>query len=752
MIDLSSLNTPQRDAVLHGDGPLLILAGAGSGKTRVLTYRIARLIEQGTPPYRILAITFTNKAAREMRSRLDSLCGAGADAWVMTFHAACVRILRKDIEKLGWTRAFSIYDDDEQMSLIKECLKAIDLSDKEYAPREIKSKISDAKNHLLSPDDWFSQSERNFRAQKIHDVYKLYEDRLKKQNALDFDDLLVRVLELFAENPPVLDHYRGKFMHVLVDEYQDTNSAQYQIVRLLASGHGNLVVVGDDDQSIYGWRGADIRNILDFEKDFPGARVIKLEQNYRSTQVILDAANAVIANNTDRKKKTLWTDIREGKPIRVIQAQDEHQEAALIVQQLRDMHREGRPYGELAVLFRINAHSRVPEEQLVHAGIPYRVVGGQRFYERLEIRDMLAYLRAIQNPLDDASVSRIINVPRRGIGDTTVEALRSYAMNKGVSLLEAIMDADALGLSKRACAAVNSFGLLMSSLLAANEVMPPSGLFAHILSETGYVALLERERSDENQDRIDNIREFEGAIAEYEASFAGIPPEALAEIDESMRVPNLTGFLENVALISDVDALKESQGAVTLMSLHASKGLEFPCVWIIGCEESVFPHSRALFDEHQMEEERRLCYVGITRAMRELTLSSAEHRMVSGRTQSLLQSRFISEIPEELKETRGTLGGERQPRTFAHGSFNGPRRTQPPGPQLPSPQLPRPVTERREWTVGERLAHESFGEGTIVAVKPTVNDELLSVAFEGRGIKMISAKIAPIKHLGGQRT
>ncbi|MBQ8954623.1 MAG: UvrD-helicase domain-containing protein, partial [Clostridia bacterium] len=636
MIDLTALNPPQREAVLAGEGPLLVLAGAGSGKTRVLTHRVARLIDDGCAPWSILAITFTNKAASEMKDRIRLLVGERADdVWVSTFHACCARILRRDIEKLGYQRGFSIYDDDDQMGLIKTIVKDLNLNEKMYPAREIKTIISDAKNRLLLPGEWEKEAGGDFRNRKIADVYRRYEKSLKASNALDFDDLIMKTMELFAAHAPVLEYYRRKFEYILVDEYQDTNLAQYELVRLLAGEKKNVCVVGDDDQSIYAWRGADIRNILEFEKDFPGCRVIKLEQNYRSTGNILDAANQVIAHNAGRKEKALWTEAGEGDKIRVYRAQDEREEAAWVCQQLENWKKQGQAVGGAAVLYRTNAQSRVLEEALVRVGIPYRVYGGMKFYERKEVKDLIAYLRALVNPADDMAVRRVINEPRRGIGESTVDRLAEYAAAEGTSLFMAAMSADEAGLSARACSAVQKFSALMEELAVDSETMPADQFLRQVIDKTGYEEQFKQTQNEENESRLENIAELENAVKEYVAR----EPEG-----------GLEGFLENVALVTDLDSLDSASQVLTLMTLHSAKGLEFDLVVMTGMEEGVFPTSRSLFDDEKMEEERRLCYVGITRARRRLLMSWAQTRALYGTRQYNSRSRFLDEIPRRLVE------------------------------------------------------------------------------------------------------
>ena len=550
MIDLKGLNPPQREAVLHGDGPLLVLAGAGSGKTRVLTHRIARLIDEGVPPWSILAITFTNKAAREMRERVERLAGdMGRDAWILTFHACCARILRRDIDKLGYKPSFTIYDADDQMNVIKQLCKSMNLDEKRFPPREIRAAISDAKNRVLSPAEWAKESGEDFRAKTISEVYAAYERQLTANNALDFDDLILKTLTLFSEHPPVLAAYQHKFSHILVDEYQDTNMAQYMLVRLIAGESRNLCVVGDDDQSIYGWRGADLRNILEFERDFPDCRVIKLEQNYRSTSNILDAANQVIAHNAGRKEKALWTDAGEGEKIRVYRALDERDEAAWVVRAIEGRMKRGARAGDFAVFYRTNAQSRVLEEAMVRRGVPYRVYGGMKFYDRKEVKDVLAYMRAVANPDDDQSVRRIINEPRRGIGDATIETLAQFAQREGMSLLSAVISADESVLPARALGAVRKFGALMLDLTQAGISLSAGEFLQEVLDKTGYVAAIRASKDPDAQTREENVMELAGAVAEYESQ----SPEG-----------GLLGFLENVALVTDLDSMGERPEAVKM--------------------------------------------------------------------------------------------------------------------------------------------------------------------------------------------
>lgn len=760
------LNDMQREAVFSIKGPLLVLAGAGSGKTSVLTSRMSYMMRYGDAyhsdqmpalssgeeghllacaqagiideqarkllavepvnPYNILAITFTNKAAREMRERLERMHPV-AGAWVCTFHAACVRILRTEIDKLGYTRSFTILDADDQTQVIKEILKAQNKSDKDYPPREIKAIIGSAKTQMLSPDEHFAQSRRDYKAQVVHDLYVGYERRLKEMNALDFDDLLLKTLELFSQHPPVLDYYRRKFQYVLVDEYQDTNHMQYMLIRLLAASK-NLCVVGDDDQSIYGWRGADIRNILDFEKDYDSCKVVKLEQNYRSTNTILQAANQVIDNNFGRKKKTLWSQREQGEQIQIMGFPDEQAEAAFVVDKIKELIGGGLAYSDIALLYRANAQSRVPEEHLVRAGIPHSIYGGMRFYERKEVKDVVAYLRAIENPLDDISLRRIINEPKRSIGDTTVAALMEHCHTTGESLFSVLGEVETVGLSSRASNAVAGFYEMMSTLIALKETLSVTEFVRTMLEMSGLTRQYELAEGEEAAARIENIKEMISAVEEYE---------------QSAEEPSLMGYLEGAALMADVDGLSEGGKAVTLMTLHSAKGLEFPVVFMLGMEDGLFPNSRAFVEEDKLEEERRLCYVGITRAKDTLYMTYAMRRSLFGNTEYHTQSRFIQELPSELchseepsamafETRRGALprsgAGKPERQTFYNGGFT------PPAPK-------KVVKPAGQFATGDKVIHDSFGAGTVIDSK----GDTIRVAFPGQGIKVLSASLAPMK-------
>ncbi|MDF2530961.1 MAG: pcrA2 [Clostridia bacterium] len=637
MNDLQMLNPEQKEAVLHTEGPLLILAGAGSGKTRVLTYRIAYMIEEkGINPWNILAITFTNKAAKEMKERVGHLIGSTQDMWISTFHASCARILRKDIERLGdYKSNFVIFDTKDQEAVIKDCLKELNLNEKNFPFKAVSATISNAKNLLEDPIRFSQKNMNDIRSRKIADIYTLYQKKLKKNNALDFDDILFKVVELLANNPDILAYYQNKFKYIMIDEYQDTNFCQYRLVSLLAKQHQNLCVVGDDDQSIYSWRGADIGNILNFEKDFPNAKVIKLEQNYRSTQTILDAANAVIKNNFGRKSKKLWTENETGGSIQFYNAMDEWGEANFISSEIKQLQEAyGKRLNEFAVLYRTNAQSRVIEEAFMSHGIPYRIIGGFKFYDRKEVKDVIAYLRLIQNPDEDVSLKRIINIPKRGIGNTTLEAIQSYARQNDDSLFGALLSIDSIGgVSKKALGNINEFVKLISGLMAAAEIKKPSEVLKELLDKSGYLDSLQKEGDEDSLTRAENIRELLSATLEFESK----NPDA-----------NLQQFLEQMALMSDIDNLEIEAEAVVLMTLHSAKGLEFPVVFMSGMEEGVFPSQRSYFEEHQMEEERRLMYVGITRARESLYLTAAFERTIFGSTTYNIVSQFIKEIPKDL--------------------------------------------------------------------------------------------------------
>lgn len=760
MYRLDDLNPVQRAAVEHRDGPLLILAGAGSGKTRVLTYRIAHLIAQGIEPWNILAITFTNKAAQEMRERVGSLVGSeGRGLWVATFHSACVRILRNEIEHLpGYSRSFVIYDSSDQQAVIKACMKELNLDEKKFAPRAVGGVISDAKNKLLNPEE-FSQRAKDYFEQKVEKVYELYQKRLRANNALDFDDIIMLTVRIFRENPEVLGYYQNKFRYIMVDEYQDTNHAQYALVNLLAKKDRNLCVVGDDDQSIYMFRGADVQNILDFERDYPEAKVLKLEQNYRSTQRILEAANSVVRNNTDRKEKSLWTENQEGNPLVYYVADNEHDESRFLaerIQRLRDL--EGRKYNEFSILYRTNAQSRVIEERFMKQGIPYRIFSGLKFYERMEIKDTLAYLRVLHNPSDQVAFSRILNVPKRGLGESTLDKILEYANEQGMPVLDAIMEAEYIPeLTTRAKKPLLAFANLMKELKQlAIEESSVTHLVEEILKRTGYWELLLAEKTPESEARLENLREFISVTAEYDEKALN-QDKNRAEGDEDAEdldneeyfVPGVAGFLEQVSLVAEIDSLDEAEEYVVLMTIHSAKGLEFPVVFLVGMEEGVFPSSRSMMEPTLLAEERRLCYVAITRAREKLYLTYAGQRMLYGRTQYNRPSEFLEEIPPELLVDRDPIdpppkrlqkpqvqagsGGVRDPRS-TWGTWD--------------KQKGNPVQEPAglDYHVGDKVEHVKFGKGIIVSIKGEGNQAEISIVFGGQ-IKKLIAEYAKLTKL-----
>jgi DNA helicase II / ATP-dependent DNA helicase PcrA len=685
---LEPLNPTQLDAVRRTEGPLLILAGAGSGKTRVLTHRVAYLIDQGlAAPEEVLAITFTNKAAREMKDRVALLVGPDSRRmWVSTFHAFCARILRVHAEKLGYKREFTIYDGADQVRLVKRCIVELGKDPKRFNPRSFQAQISAAKNVLMAPDDFLRNTE-GYIAENVAEVYDLYQRRLYENNAMDFDDLIMQTVALLELFPEVRERYQTRFKYIHVDEYQDTNHAQYRLVNILAAAHRNLCVVGDDDQSVYSWRGADIRNILDFERDYPEAKVVKLEQNYRSTQTILDAANAVVANNASRKAKELWTAGDEGDRIRVFAASDEYAEARFVVSEIERLMDGGTSARDISVFYRTNAQSRALEDVLVREGIPYQVVGGVRFYERAEIKDAMAYLSVISNPDDSGSLERIINVPKRGLGNTSVAKLQDYARRNGISLYDALSEADDAGLTgaaKKACRAVRD---LFEGLRVAAVEVAPTELIGAVLDESGYRKELEAEDTVEAESRLENLDELINAAREYER----VEPE-----------PTLAGFLQEQALYSEGDSISSEGGSVTLMTLHNAKGLEFSHVFVVGMEEGTFPHARSL-DEHNLEEERRLAYVGITRARETLTLTHARLRSSWGEREYRMPSRFLSEIPDEYKS--GTI-----PSTLTGAAGRGGWGVALSGRAGPE----RAASGGTQYRAGERVRHDRFGEGEVV--------------------------------------
>ena len=739
---LANMNPRQKEAVMHTEGPLLLMAGAGSGKTRVLTHRIAYLIEEkNVNPWNILAITFTNKAAREMKERVNQLLGSGGeDVWVSTFHSMCVRILRRDVDQIGYSRNFTIIDTSEQNTLMKRVLKELNIDPKKYDPRSILGAISNAKNELLTPADYENQQGSLFE-QIVGRCYALYQKELRNNQCMDFDDLIMNTIRLFKENEDALQFYQRKFHYIHVDEYQDTNHAQYTLVNLLADRFKNLCVVGDADQSIYGWRGANMQNILDFEKDYPDAAVILLEQNYRSTQTILNAANQVIKNNRNRPDKNLWTENSAGEKITYYRGDSERDEARFIVSEMqKQIADKGRKFGDFAVLYRTNAQSRVIEEMLLKANVPYTMVGGRKFYDRKEIRDILAYLSAIANPSDSLSLERIINVPKRGIGATSVEKLREFASLHEWSLLEAAMNVDLANISGKAGKELGSFGMMMDQFAQMIPYLSVTELTKEILDKTGYKQDLINQNNLESQSRLENLEEFLTVTQEFDKRF-----EAQNEDDADAPEEKLTVFLNDLALLSDVDSYEEESSQVTLMTLHAAKGLEFPVVFLIGLEENIFPLSRALMEESELEEERRLAYVGITRAEEELFLTNAFSRTLYGRTQYNRPSRFVEEIEQDLLQS---LEERTQPKGAA-ASFQPkvfkPTYTQPRQSTVSSRQTT--TAAGNQWQVGEKVNHKKWGVGTIVRTTGAAQDLELDVAFPQQGVKRLLAAFAPIEKL-----
>ena len=737
-----TLNPEQQEAVLHTEGPLLILAGAGSGKTRVLTHRAAYLVEQGVNPWNILAITFTNKAAGEMRERINQIVGHGSDSiWVSTFHSMCVRILRRFIDRLGFDTSFSIYDTDDQKSVMKDVCKKLEIDTKIFKERSILAAISRAKDELISPEEMALNAGADYHAQRTAAAYREYQAQLRRNNALDFDDLLMKTIELFQNCPDVLDNYQERFRYIMVDEYQDTNTAQFRLVSLLAAKYRNLCVVGDDDQSIYRFRGANIRNILDFEQVFPDAKVIKLEQNYRSTGNILNAANDVIRNNAGRKDKRLWTENGDGVPVHFRQFQNGFEEAEYIIGNIRShIQKEEGEYRDHAILYRTNAQSRLFEEKLIYANIPYKLIGGVNFYARKEIKDLLAYLKTIDNGRDELAVRRIINVPKRGIGATTLARVSDYAAAYGLGFYDALLQAENIPGIGRGSAKILPFTVLIQTLRARMENAGVSDLLEMIIEETGYVRELELEDTEESRARIENIDEFISKVKDYE---------------DNAEEPSLSGFLEEVALVADIDNLEEDSNRVVLMTLHSAKGLEFPCVYMAGMEEGLFPGYLSIMADNpkeEIEEERRLCYVGITRAKRELTLTAARQRMIRGEVQYNQVSRFIREIPEEYLDSKSESPGKRakeewemrkEKRREAFLEARRDFRTK------PFETAPVTVTkaERLDYREGDRVRHLRFGEGTVLEITEGRKDYEVRVNFDTAGVKKLFASFAKLKKI-----
>ena len=738
-----TLNPPQREAVAQTEGPVLILAGAGSGKTRVLTHRIAYLMdEKGVNPWNILAITFTNKAAQEMRERVDKLVGFGSESiWVSTFHSACVRILRRHIDNLGYDTNFTIYDTDDQKSLMKDVCRKMNIDTKIYKERSLLAQISHAKDELLTPDDMEMKAAGDYNMKKVASVYREYQAALRKNNALDFDDLIVKTVELFEKCGAVLEYYQERFKYIMVDEYQDTNTAQFKFISLLAQRYQNLCVVGDDDQSIYKFRGANIGNILGFEHVFPDARVIRLEQNYRSTRNILNAANQVIANNTERKAKTLWTENEEGSKVHFRQFLNAYEEAEYVAGEIGKLKRNGLGnYRDCAILYRTNAQSRIFEEKFIAANIPYKLVGGVNFYARKEIKDLLCYLKTIDNARDDLAVQRIINVPKRGIGATTLGRVQDYADNMGISLYEALRVAEEVPSIGRSLSKIDGFVTFIQMLKSKADVLTVEEILQEVIDSTGYVAELEAEDTEESRARIENIDELISKTVAYQEA-----------MEEQNQPATLSGFLEEVALVADIDTVDPDQDYVLLMTLHSAKGLEFPKVFMVGMEDGIFPSHMTISygDDGEMEEERRLCYVGITRAMKDLTLTCAQQRMIRGETQYNRVSRFVREIPRELVDLGHTIQ-EKKPKVeeliptpakyskmkeILQGRNYKPREFK--------------VTKANslDYEVGDTVRHIKFGVGIVKEIVEGGRDYEVTVEFDKVGVKKMFASFAKLKKI-----
>ena len=775
-MDLKSLlNKEQYEGAVTVEGPVLILAGAGSGKTRVLTHRMAHMIEDlNIFPYKILAITFTNKAAKEMQERVHALIGDKVnDMWISTFHSTCVRILRREIEKLGYKRNFTIYDSSDQKTLVKECMKVLSINDKEITENEIMSKISKAKDNMQSADSYYREHEHNFREKKIAEVYKIYQKMLKENNALDFDDLICKTVELFKKNPETLEFYQRKFQYIMVDEYQDTNGAQYEFVTLLAAKHRNICVVGDDDQCIYQWRGADIKNILGFEKDYPDAKVIKLEQNYRSKANILNAANVVIVNNSNRKSKVLRTEQDSGSKIKVYRAYSDGDEGTFVANQIEKIKKEqNKQYKDFAILYRTNAQSRIFEESLRRSAIAYKIVGGTKFYDRKEIKDMLSYLKVLVNPSDSIALRRIINVPKRGIGDATIQKVLDFAESYELPLWDALSEVRTIPtLTARNCAGIEKFMELMENLMMISETVPVSHLIQTILEDTGYIRELEASKQIEDKSRIENLKELVSDAVDFEKNYEKEKEEGSSEFD--INKTQLEAYLEKVSLVQDTDKLEDEEnenGSVVLMTIHSAKGLEFQVVFMVGMENGIFPGQASFNSDSEMEESRRLCYVGITRAKETLFMTSAEVRRVFGRTVSYPQSDFISEIKPELREYV-TMIGENKGSTelLKNKSFNNRFNSQVSNPHslrsnygtfenrnfglrsnknsISNKELGYSNINASEVSIGRKVKHDKFGEGTIVAITDINGDKKLTIAFNQQGVKNLLLSMAKLEIL-----
>ena len=755
MLDLKNLlNKEQYEGATTIEGQVLILAGAGSGKTRVLTHRIAHMVEDlNIAPYNILAITFTNKAAKEMKDRVRALIGECAEnMWISTFHSTCVKILRREIDKIGYKSSFTIYDSSDQKTLVKECMKTVNINDKDISEQEIISKIGKAKDRMQTARSFKLENESNFRENKIADVYEMYQKRLKENNALDFDDLIFKTVELFKSNPETLEFYQRKFKYIMVDEYQDTNGAQYELVKLLASKYKNICVVGDDDQCIYQWRGADIKNILDFEKDYPDAKVIKLEQNYRSKGNILNAANVVIVNNSNRKSKALRTEQELGSKIKVYRAYSDSDEGDFVGKQiLKKRKNEDKKYNDFAILYRTNAQSRIFEESFRRKGIPYKIVGGTRFYDRKEIKDILAYLKVLINPQDDISIRRIINVPKRSIGDATVNKIQDFADSFELNMWDALSEVRSIPtLTPRNVSCIDPFVQLMENLMILSETTPVSMLIETILEDTGYMDQLKKSNEIEDKSRIENLKELVSDAVDFE---------------KNSEDKSLSAYLEKVSLVQDTDKIEDEDDSVVLMTVHSAKGLEFPVVFMVGMENGIFPGSASFEKESEMEESRRLCYVGITRAKEILFMTSAEVRRVFGKTVAYSQSDFINEIKPDLKEYVSVeKTGIKSRESFINkSSYNNPHSlrnnmTRTVSGSGLNASRPNSIGSSSignvssgeyisvaEATMGRKVMHEKFGVGTIVSVQNSGDDKKLTIAFDKQGVKVLLLSFAKLK-------
>lgn len=739
---LQGMNPRQQEAVLHTEGPLLLMAGAGSGKTRVLTHRIAYLIEEKqVNPWNILAITFTNKAAKEMKERVTGLLGTeGQDVWVSTFHSMCVRMLRRDVDFIGYNRNFTIIDTSEQRTLMKRIFKELNIDPKKYDPKAVLGTISNAKNELLTPSD-YSERQGSPYEKVVADCYEIYQRELRRNESMDFDDLIMNTIRLFKEHPDSLTYYQNKFQYIHVDEYQDTNHAQYTLVNLLAKRFKNLCVVGDADQSIYGWRGADMQNILDFEKDYPEAKVILLEQNYRSTQRILQAANQVIENNRNRRKKKLWTDNDEGAKITYYRGDNERDETQFVVAQMqKEMRENKREYGDFAVLYRTNAQSRVMEETLLKSNIPYTMVGGHKFYDRKEIKDILAYLNVINNSKDSLSFERVVNVPKRGIGPGSIDKLRAFGELHDFSLLEAAQNVDLSMITGKTARELADFGQMITDLQKSVAYFTITELVDMVLERSGYLEDLEMQQTLESQARIENLEEFKTVTQEFDKRFAAQNEEDADSAEEKLAI-----FLNDLALVSEIDSFEESPSQVTLMTLHAAKGLEFPVIFLIGMEDGIFPLARAMMEDAELEEERRLAYVGITRAEETLYLTNAFSRTLYGKTQYNRPSRFLNEIDDELLDVQGMTPTPNKIGTFKEPTVFKPTYKQPKQTVVSTKQATGGDTAG--WQAGDKVKHKKWGTGTVVRVAGSNEDIELDVAFPEQGIKRLLAAFAPIEKI-----